>query len=103
MYLYFIPLQLNIVFHHILPKSTTFAPGSQTRMYGIFGPGMVKNSIRNTGIKRATPEHMFATLAFGSGDNLHCDLGHSLLLLPRCVIYYFKINRNTNYNVYGQK
>ena len=37
----------------------------------VFGTGMVKNSICNTGIKRATPEHMFDTLAFGSGDNLH--------------------------------
>ena len=30
-----------------------------------------KNRIRNMGIKRDTPEHMFATLAFGSGVNLH--------------------------------
>ena len=41
------------------------------RECGIFGPGMIKNRILNMGIKRATPEHMFATLAFGSGGNLH--------------------------------
>ena len=30
------------------------------RECGIFGPFMMKNRIRNMGIKRATPEHMFA-------------------------------------------
>ena len=29
---------------------------------------IMKNRIRNMGIKRASPEHMFATLAFGLGQ-----------------------------------
>ena len=37
---------------------------------GIFGPSMVKNSIRTTGVKLASPYLMFATPAFGSGGNL---------------------------------
>ena len=40
------------------------------RECGIFGPGIMKNRIRNMGIKRATSKHMFATLAFGSDGNL---------------------------------
>ena len=36
---------------------------------GIFGPGMMKNRIRNMGVKRATPERVFVTLTFGSGVN----------------------------------
>ena len=36
-----------------------------------FGQGVAKNSIRTTGIKLASPQLVFATLAFGSGGNLH--------------------------------
>ena len=41
------------------------------RDYGIFDLDMMKNRICNMGIKRATPEHMFAILAFDSSGNLH--------------------------------
>ena len=44
---------------------------AQNRECSIFGPGMVKNSIRFTGVKLADPHLVFATLAFGSGGNLH--------------------------------
>ena len=52
---YFFRLQKSgkscIYFHQTLAES------------GTSGQGLVKNSIRNMEIKRATPEHMFATLA----------------------------------------
>ena len=38
---------------------------------GILGLGMVKNSIRSTGVKLSSQHLVFATLAFGSGGNLH--------------------------------
>ena len=41
------------------------------RECGVFSPGMAKNSIRTTGIKLASPQLVFATLAFGLGGNLH--------------------------------
>ena len=52
------------------PKVPLSLPAPK-RECGIFGPDMMKNRIRNMEVKRATPEHMFATLAFGSGGNLH--------------------------------
>ena len=48
----------------------TFAP-AQKRKYGIFGPGMVKNSIRNMEIKRTTPEHVFVTCQFTRARSLY--------------------------------
>ena len=44
---------------------------AQKRECGIFDPGRVKNSIRFTGVKLASPHLVFDTLAFGSGGNLH--------------------------------
>ena len=38
------------------------------RECGVFGPGMAKNSIRTTGIKLASRQLVYATLAFGSGS-----------------------------------
>ena len=35
---------------------------ARKRECGIFGPGMMKNRINNMGIKRDTPQHMFARL-----------------------------------------
>ena len=52
------------------PKVPLSLP-AQKRECGIFGPGMVKNSIRSTGVKLASPHLVFATLAFGSGGNLY--------------------------------
>ena len=46
-------------FHHTLAESATF------------GPGMVKNSIRSTRVKFASPHLVFGTFAFGLGGNLH--------------------------------
>ena len=63
------------------PKVPLPAP---KRECGIFGPGMMKNRIRNMGIKRATPEHVVATLTFGRGGNLHVLwTGH---LFPSLVV-----------------
>ena len=52
------------------PKVPLSLPAPK-RECGTLGQGVMKNRIRNMGIKRATPEHMFATLGFGSGVNLH--------------------------------
>ena len=43
-----------------------FLPYPQKRECGIFGPGMVLNSTRTTGVKLSSPHLVFATLAFGS-------------------------------------
>ena len=68
----------NTIFYHTLAESATVAPGSKSRMWH-FRPGYGKNRIRNTGINRASPEHMLATLTFGSGGNLYVLWsGHSL-------------------------
>ena len=54
------PNVLRIRFFIILwPKVPLLLPAPK-RECGFFGPGIMKNRIRNMGIKRATPEHMFA-------------------------------------------
>ena len=60
----------KLIFHHTLAESATFAL-AQKRECGIFGPGMVKNSTCSTVVKLVSPHLVFATLAFGSGGNLH--------------------------------
>ena len=52
------------------PKVPLSLP-TQKRECGIFGPGIVKNSICSTEVKLASPHLVFATLTFGSGGNLH--------------------------------
>ena len=52
------------------PKTPHSLPAPK-RKCGVFGPGMTKNSIRTTGIKLASPQLVFTTVAFGSGGNLH--------------------------------
>ena len=44
------------------------ARAAKTRMW-YFWPGYGENNIRNSGMKRAIPEHMFVSLAFGSCGN----------------------------------
>ena len=44
---------------------------AQKRECGIFGPGIVKNSIRSMGVKLASSQLVFTTLASGLGGNLH--------------------------------
>ena len=60
----------NIFFTIPWPKIPLSLPAAK-RECGSFGPGMKKNRIRNMGIKSASPEHMFSTLAFGTGGNLY--------------------------------
>ena len=80
---------VKILFHTIpWPKVPLSLPGPK-RECGNFGPGMMKNRIRNMEIKMTTPEHMFGTIAFGSGGNLHA-LDWPTLYLPCCVIYYLR-------------
>ena len=67
-------------------ESVSFPPGSETEI--IFGLDVKKNSIRSTGVKLASPKLVFATLAFGSGVNLHELWTVPSFFLPRCVIYY---------------
>ena len=66
----FTPVERILFFTISWPKVPLSLPAPK-RKCSIFGPSMMKNRIRNMGVKRATPEHMFATLAFGSGGNLH--------------------------------
>ena len=69
----------NNMIHKVTKKKFFTIPWSKVplslpapkRECGIFGLSMMKNCVRNMGIKRATSEHMFATLAFGSGGNSH--------------------------------
>ena len=83
----FIPM-LRIRFFTIpWPKVPLSFPAPK-RECGIFGPSIMKNRIRNMGIKKATPrimpssapEHMFTRA-----------LDWPTLYLPCCVIYYFII------------
>ena len=55
---------------------------TRERDIGIFGPGMIRNFIRNMGIKRA-PEHMFAIMLVNSLPPLCNILSHS------CIKHYF--------------
>ena len=52
----------DIIFHHTRTENTTFALLSREYREdfrgGIFGPGMVKNSIRSTGVKLDSPYRM---------------------------------------------
>ena len=56
------------IFPHTGPKVPHSRPAPK-RKYGIFGLDVGKNSIRSTGVKLASPQLVFATLAFGSGVN----------------------------------
>ena len=51
------------------PKVPLSLPAQKSEC-GIFGPGVVKNSIRSTRVKLASPHLLFAILAFVSGGNL---------------------------------
>ena len=57
-------------FPHTGPKVPHSRPAPK-RKYGIFGLDVRKNSIRSTGVKLASSQLVFATLAFGSGVNSH--------------------------------
>ena len=61
---------INSIFDKPWPKAPHSLPAPK-RECGVFCPGMAKNSIRTTGIKLASPQLVFASLAFGSGGNLH--------------------------------
>ena len=65
----FVPCYIQY-FAHTGPKVPHSRP-AQTRKSVIFGLGVRKNSIRSTGVKLVSPHIVFATLAFGSGGNLH--------------------------------
>ena len=96
-------------FYHI--KSTPFPPGAKTEMCHflpsglkvplslpapdreccIFGLTRQKNRILTMGAnKECLRSHVC---------QFTCDLGHSLLLLPRCVIYYYQVCLNIKYLV----
>ena len=72
-------------FPHIEPK-VPHSRSAPKRKYGIFGLDVRKNSIRSTGVKLASPQLVFATLAFDLDANLH-ELWTVQVFLPRCVIY----------------
>ena len=59
-----------VFFRHSTRKVHTLRPAVQAQS-GDFTLTITKNSIRSTGVKLATPHLVFATLAFGSGVNLH--------------------------------
>ena len=61
---------LIYVFPHTGPKVPHSRPAPK-RKYVIFGLDVRKNSIRSTGVKLASPQLVFATLAFGSSVNSH--------------------------------
>ena len=60
---YELPPEPNVlrirVFTILWPKVPLLLPAPKGEC-GFFGPGIMKNRIRNIGIKRATQEHMFA-------------------------------------------
>ena len=58
------------IFHHTGPKVPHSRPVPK-RKYGIFGLDVRKNRVRSTGVKLASLQLMFATLAFRSGVNSH--------------------------------
>ena len=58
------------LFPHTGPKVPHSRPAPK-RKYVIFGLDVRKNSIRSTGVKLASPQLVFATLAFGSSVNSH--------------------------------
>ena len=82
-----------------LPLSL-LAPKSEN---SIFAPRVMKNRIHNMGIKRDTPEHMFASLALGSGGNLHVlwtgQLFTSLIMYTIILnfIFWKTIQKNVNF------
>ena len=76
-----INIRVCIIFFHYILGSTTFAPGSEHEC-GIFGPGMVINSILNAWIKTVTSEHMFA-------EQFTRALDWPILYHPSCIIYYY--------------
>ena len=80
----FTPVERILFFTIPGPKipHSRFWAGSEN---GTFGQSMVKNSIRNTDIKMATPEHMLANWQFTRA------LDWTILYLPSCVIYYFQV------------
>ena len=80
-------LYSKIIFTIPGPKVSHSLP-AQKRECGIFGPGMVKNSIPSTGVKLASPCLVFATLTFGSGGKDKGNMDCPNFFLPRCVIYY---------------
>ena len=63
-------LKIYTRFPHTGPKVPHSRPAPK-RKYGIFGRDVRTNSIRSTGVKLASPQLAFATLAFGSGVNSH--------------------------------
>ena len=92
--------------HHTLAESTTFSLLAPKRECSIFGPGMMKNRIRNMGIKRATPEHMFATRA----EIYTCSgLANSLppllcnILLKKKMNHIFRNCKNAGKKYYNRK
>ena len=64
-------------------KVPTVCPAVQAHS-SYFTLSMTKKSIRSTGVKLARPHLVFATLAFGSGSNLHevwIEFANSLYLI----------------------
>ena len=57
-------------FRHSMRKVPTVRPAVQAQS-SYFTLTMTKKSIRSTGVKLVSPQLVFATLAFGSGVNLH--------------------------------
>ena len=58
------------IFRHSTRKVHTLRPAVQAQSND-FTFTITKNSIRSTGVKLASSHLVFATLAFGSGGNLH--------------------------------
>ena len=93
--LFMIPM-LRIQFFIIPGPKIPLSLPAPKREYGIFGPGMMKNRIRNMGIKRASPEHMFNTLA--SGGNLHVLWTGQLLSPLLCnILFHHTWAENTTF------
>ena len=73
----------------LLPWSVYYFSSYPGRKYHIrvLEPG-AKVVLSQHGVKRATPEHIFATLAFGSGGNLHVDWTNSLPPLLCNILFW---------------
>ena len=84
--------QISIIFLPSGLKVPLFLPAPD-RKGCIFGLARQKNRIRNTTINKATPEHKFSTLAFGSGGDLHVLWTVHLFTSLVVILFYNAIIR----------
>ena len=81
-------IQPYIFFHHTAPKVRTVRPAGEKQPTH-FTLLVEKISICTTGVsKESFRSHIFHPRLLHARVTIICDLRHSLLLLPRCIIYY---------------